>query len=334
MTASQGWQVVHTYDATELEIKNATGVSQLGSLYEDTFAVCKKQTVSKVGPIMSIVACEFDGEVGSETINDNPLNAPVEFDWGQAMSTEPIDSDVNGMPIVTANGEQIVGQTMEICDSVLNMRKNFATFSPWLQQAYLHSVNSDVFANFAAGTGKMKSLVAKEMRFKDLQYFEVSASVQFRYPYNTTAARTWWGRSRHEGFYERPASSSVVSFSGGGGTGAAAVIYTDTAGVITGVFVTSKGSGYTSTPTMSVTIGSGATFTVTVSDRQVTSVAVTGGGTGYKARIIRAVDANGEPTAKPVLLKANGFRETNPANAVWVETEKYKPLPYSTLGFQ
>ncbi len=332
MTASQGWQVVHSFDATELEIKNATGVSQLGSLYADTFAVCKKQTVSKVGPIMSIVACEFDGEVGSETINENPLNAPVEFDWGQAVSTEPIDSDVNGRPIVTANGEQIVGQTMEVCDSVLNMRKNFATFSPWLQQAYLHSVNSDEFANFAAGTGRMKSLVAKEMRFRDLQYFEVSASIQFRYPYNTIPARAWFGRARHEGFYER--KGPTVTFSGGGGTGAVAVAVADSAGVLTGIYVVNGGSGYTSAPTVAISNGTGASATATVSEGKVTGVSVSAGGTGYRVRIIKAVDDNGEPFSKPVLLKANGFREYNPANAVWIETEKYKPLPYSTLGFE
>ena len=328
-----GLQVVHSYDATEEEILSSSLVAQLGDRYGTTFAVCKKRSVSKVGQIFSIVSCDYAGEIGPGGPDDNPLNKPVEFEWGQATSTEPIDVDANGRPIVTVNGEQIVGLTKEISDSVLTMRKNFEVFTPWLQQAYLNSVNSDVFANWLPGTGKMKSLTAKEMRFGDLQYFEVNATVQFRVPYNTTPAKAWWGRTRHEGFYERPASSSVVTFSGGGGTGAEAVIFTSAAGVIEGVFVTNGGSGYTSTPTMSVSIGSGATFTVTVTSGKVTAVAVTGGGTGYKARIVRAVDSNGEPTTKPVLLKTNGFRETNPANAVWIETEKYIPLPYSALGF-
>lgn len=213
------------------------------------------------------------------------------------------------------------------------MKKNFAVFTPWLQQAYLNSVNSDLFANWLPGTGRMKTLTAKQLKFNGLDYFEVNSTVQFRVPYNTTPERAWWGRNRHEGFYERPASSSVVTFSGGGGSGAAAVIFTTAAGVINGVFVTAGGSGYTSAPSMSVSIGLSATFTVTVTSGRVTSVAVTNGGTGYKARIVRAVDTNGEPMTKPVLLKTNGFRETNPANAVWIETQKYIPLPYSALGF-
>jgi len=283
---------------------------------------------------MSIVSCEFDGEVGQDP-DDNPLNKPVEYDWGQATTAEAIDSDVNGRPIITANGEQITGLTIDLSDSVLNLRKNFATFSNFAKQAYLHSVNSDVIAIgsdvFQPGTGRMKTCVAKRMKFNGLDYFEVSASIHFRYPYNTTPLRTWWSRSRHEGFYER--KGPTVSFSGGGGTGAVAVAVANSAGALTGIYVVDGGSGYTSAPTVSISSGSGASATATISEGKVTAVSVSSGGTGYKVRIIRAVDDNGEPTSKPVLLTRAGFREYNPANAVWVETEKYRPLPYSTLGF-
>lgn len=256
-TFGEGYQVTHTYDTTEVEILTATGIPRLGDRYYDTFAICKKVgPVSKVGPIYSIVPVEWDGEVGPEGSEDNPLNVPARYDWGQSISNEPIDQDVNGNPIVTVNGEQISGVTMDIADSVLNVTKNFAAFSPWVQMAYLQSVNQDVFANFAAGTGRFKTLIAKEQKHKGIPYFEVQGTIQFRYPYNTTALKTWWARTRHEGFYEK--------------------------------------------------VGS---------------------------RIVRAVDSNKEPTTKPVLLKADGTRETNPANAVWLEWERYLPLPYNSLGF-
>lgn len=335
--ASIGLQVIHSYDATEQEILSDSRVTQLGQQYSTTFAVCKKRSVTKLGPILSIVACEFSGEIGSSGPDDNPLNKSVEWDESQSTTSEPIDSDARGRPIVTANGEQINGLTMDISDSVFTFKKNFATFSRFAIQAYLRSVNSDVIVigedTFLAGTGRMKSCTRKRMRFRDFEYYEVVATVQFREPYNTTYARAWWGRSRHEGFYER--LGPVVSFSGGG-TGAEAVAYSTPTGVLTGIFVTNPGSGYTSDPTVSVSVGAGATFTVTrgyVDGQQIASVAVTAGGTGYKVRIVRATDTNGEPSTKPVLLKSNGFRETNPANAVWVETEKYLPLPYATLGF-
>ena len=48
--------------------------------------------------------------------------------------------------------------------------------------------------------------------------------------------------------------------------------------------------------------------------------------------IVRAVDDNKEPTAKPVLLDADGVRVTEPANTVWLEFPRFNPLPYSGLG--
>jgi len=54
--------------------------------------------------------------------------------------------------------------------------------------------------------------------------------------------------------------ASVITISGGGGTGAAAVINSiGTGGVITGIRITNSGSGYTSTPTVSISIGTGFT---------------------------------------------------------------------------
>jgi hypothetical protein len=335
--ASEGYQVVHSYDATEVEILSDSRVPQLGNYYSNTFALCKRRSVSKLGLIMSIVECEFNGEVGPDGPNDDPLNKPLEYEWTNAKASEAIDSDVRGRPIVTANGEEIVGQTMDICDSVLTLKKNFALFTQSTQQAYLHSVNSDsIFVDgdlFLPGTGKMQSLSAKQMRLGDFRYFEVTATIQFRYPYNTTPERAWYGRSRHEGFYER--LGPVVTFTGGGGSGAEAVAFSTPAGVLDGVFVTKGGSGYTSTPTCSVSVGTGATFSVfmVTLGNEVSHVNVTAGGSGYRVRLVRAVDSNGEPTVKPVLLKANGFREKNPYNAVWVETQKYTPLPYAVLGF-
>ncbi len=338
ITRSTGLQVLHDYDTEEEEILADSRVTQLGDRYKTTFAVCKKRNVSKIGLIFSIVACEYSGEIGPGGQDDTPLNKPLEYKWSAVSSTEPIDLDARGRPIVTPNGEQINGITKTINDSVLTFKKNFETFSNYTKQAYLDSVNSDVISigpdTLLPGTGKLMTCEATPMKFKDFEYYEVSGTIQFRYPYNTTPAKAWWSRTRLEGFYER--LGPEVSFSGGGsGTGAEAVAYATDAGVLTGIFVTNPGSGYTSDPTVSVSVGSGATFTVTRGfeyGQQIAAVGVSSGGTGYKVRIVHAAN-EGQPVVKPVLLKANGFREKNPANAVWKETEKYLPLPYSVLGF-
>jgi hypothetical protein len=34
-------------------------------------------------------------------------------------------------------------------------------------------------------------------------YWEITAQIQFRYPYRTTPDKAWYARVRHEGFYEK-----------------------------------------------------------------------------------------------------------------------------------
>ena len=75
-------------------------------------------------------------------------------------------------------------------------------------------------------------------------------------------------------------SAPTVVISGGGGTGATATA-TVSAGVITGITVNSGGTGYTSVPTISFTGGGGAAATATVAAGVITSIAVTSGGAGY-----------------------------------------------------
>jgi FtsP/CotA-like multicopper oxidase with cupredoxin domain len=74
----------------------------------------------------------------------------------------------------------------------------------------------------------------------------------------------------------------VVSFTGGGGFGAAALATVDLTGAITGINVTAPGSGYTSAPTVVITdsVGSGATATAAISGT-IVGIDVTNAGSGY-----------------------------------------------------
>lgn len=49
--------------------------------------------------------------------------------------------------------------------------------------------------------------------------------------------------------------------------------------------------------------------------------------------IIHAVDKNNDKVNKPVLLKEDGTRETDSANAFFKEFKRYGTLPYNALGF-
>jgi len=48
--------------------------------------------------------------------------------------------------------------------------------------------------------------------------------------------------------------------------------------------------------------------------------------------IQRAHDGQGQESPKPVLLKADGTRETNPDNAIFIHSQVYGSLPYGSLG--
>ncbi len=329
---SEGWQVSHSADASETEIINASGLPQANSRYENTFAFCNKVgPSSKIGPCLSIVPIEYAGETGPGGPSDSPLNKKPSINWRSRRSTEQVDKDWWGRPITTTNGESIQGVALELVDQTLNVERNFAFFSPHLLHAYLHSVSSDVFQNYAAGLAKLQDYTADEEYTSDgFKYWKVGAIIDFRYPYQTIPARAWHFRSRHEGLYER--IGSLLTFTGGGGSEAGGHAVVNSSGVITAVVVTNGGKDYTAAPTVAAADGTGATFTASIFEGRVVSVAVTAGGTGYRTRIVRAVDDNKEPTQTPVLLKLDGSRELNPNNALWLETQLYGALPYSALG--
>lgn len=81
-------------------------------------------------------------------------------------------------------------------------------------------------------------------------------------------------------------SAPVVSFSGGGGSGAKAFVSGVANGVVTEITVYDPGSGYTSNPSVSIAdsgggTGSGATAVAQTRRGQITSITVNDGGSGY-----------------------------------------------------
>lgn len=104
-----------------------------------------------------------------------------------------------------------------------------------------------------------------------------------------------------------------ITFTGGGGSGAAAVVSTATNGVIVNITVTNPGSGYTSAPTVvfTATGGTGAAAVADVIFGQITAITVDSGGTGYTGApnvVISAPDSNNFPTiqAQATALVAGG----------------------------
>jgi len=339
-TYGSAYQVVHTIGETDDNIRYAPGIYIGNSYLTRRFAYCTNVAItSRPGPILSIVEITWVGESvpGSQ---DDPTNQEPVIRYYSSTTNEPVDTDGNGYPLTNVNGDVMEGFTKDVTDMVLEVTRNFRSVSGKLALQYCDSTNSDTMNVFGdvwqAGSGALQSFgITPVLQNGIVQYFNVTAVIMFRQAFNTIPSRAWWHRYRNEGLNER--TGVTVAFSGGGGSGAAGYAVSASGG-ITAIVVTNKGRGYTSAPSITIGVtsgapGSGATATCTISDGRVATASVTGAGTLYNSRLVPSVDGNKERVTKPVLLQANGQRESNADNAVWLERPKKSySLPYSVLG--
>lgn len=91
----------------------------------------------------------------------------------------------------------------------------------------------------------------------------------------------------------------TVTFTGGGGTGAAAVAKLNG---VTGITVTAAGTGYTTPPTVTITRGggTGAKAVASISGGGVTAITVVDGGSGYSTNPTVSISGGGGTGAKAV----------------------------------
>lgn len=216
MSLTETWSVVCGKDCTLTDVYNQTRVMsgvQSGipmpkiatSHREIPRLLCKEVRPERLTPVYWLITVNYEGEVGPEDnpVESNPLNDPPDIMWTKVDSEEPIDEDVNHHAIATKAGEKYDGVTMTISDLVVNVKRNFLTINLAGTHAYLHSVNSDEFLGFAPGTAHLTQFSAKHIIAEEvgINYWEVNAAIQFRYPWRTTPERAWYKRLRHEGYY-------------------------------------------------------------------------------------------------------------------------------------
>jgi hypothetical protein len=335
-SATTAYQVVHAADDSEDTILLASSLPRTRDIFPGKFGVfCIRTRREPVGPNLSIVVAEWQGEVG--TSND-PSTVPVSWTWSNSITVEPIDTDADGLPFVNSNGEIKEGFTKEVSDFTLTVNRSFAAINTYALANYLDSTNSDPFGSpdsiWPIGTGALRTFTAPTVGTGAGLYYDVTAVIDFRVPYLTIPARAWWHRYRNDGMNVR--TGTRITFSGGGATAQATGFATIAGGVINGIIVTYGGRDYTSAPTVTITSdtgGTGASATATVSGGRVTSVSVGAGGSGYTSRLVRATDGLEQPEPRPVCLKLDGSRELNPNAAIWIERKKkVYSLPYAGLG--
>lgn len=251
-----------TLDASDpLEVcYTAAGLPLVNDPYPGTFfVICRNLSPQRVSPIMAIVTASYSGEIGPTDASSSPVDNVAVISWRNATTDEAIDQDWNGKAIVTKNNEPIDGVTERIADQVATIERNFVSINMYAIRAYLKSSNSDTFLGWPAGTARlMEYSASNQITDGAAGFWKVSATVQFREPYNTTADKAWYKRLRHEGYLVR-----------------------DTAG---------------------------------------------------DEPHIAWDEKTKTPVTKPILLKADGTRETDPDNAHWLEFQTLDSLPYNALG--
>lgn len=207
----EAYQVLHDPNEPKLNIYQAPGIPAAGSMYPGfPFVVAESAAIESVSPIFSIVTIKYSGEVGPGGPNNepSPLFAPPKIDWDDVETEEDVEEDWDGFAIRTVNGEQYKGVKRPIADQTVTIRRNFATFNPYVQARYRQSVNSDTFLGWPAGTARMVKFSASNVIDKNFGYWEVTCTIQFRYPYKTTPAKAWYKRIIHEGLWERVGSGA------------------------------------------------------------------------------------------------------------------------------
>lgn len=215
---TRAFQVLHTVDTTKLEIYQASGIPAAGSSYPGfPFCFADQAQVQQISPVYHIVTVNYTGEMGASGGNGgptggapSPLFAPPKIDWDDVETEEDVDEDFDGNPIVTKAFEPIQGIKRPIPDQTVTIRRNFPFFNPYIQARYRQAVNSDTYLGWPAGTGRITKFSASNVADPVFGYWEVTATIQFRYPYRTTPDKAWYKRVRHEGFYE------LVNVTGGG----------------------------------------------------------------------------------------------------------------------
>ena len=205
---TEGYQVVHSADATEFDIYSAQGLPYVGQPFPGTdFVLAKRGGIQKAGPILSIVIINYEGEVAPLTSGGQPNASPVNntplIDWSNSTSMEEIDEDFNGIPICNVVGDTVKGVKMAVVDQVVTIQRNFSSWNTYLQGRFMHATNSDTFLGWPPGTGKVIDLSANNViGTAGRGYWKGTLKVQFRFPYRTTPERVWWARFLNEGFYE------------------------------------------------------------------------------------------------------------------------------------
>jgi hypothetical protein len=175
---------------------------------------CKGVQIIQRNPLHWEVVANYVSPPYRDT--NGPIYQPTEVETFTITNDEPIDEDIEGNPIATANGERIYGVSKPVSDLGIRLNKRFRFFDPATFYTYIDCVNSDTFIGFPPGVLRVASISASDEWVDTEPYANVTVEIHARKPYNTTPEKSWWKRVRHEGFYVKKNGKVVRAKDGAG----------------------------------------------------------------------------------------------------------------------
>lgn len=194
---TEGWQVLTRLGDDIVTVWNSTRLPQHGDQHESGInAFVESITPTQIGPTFWQVIVAYSGQ----TLDPGT----VKVKWTDTTTTEPIDRDFDGVPILTVNNEPVDGLSMDVSDQICVIQRQFLTIDTKAIAAYRRATNSDEFLGWPPGTARLIAFEADNsfMYGANQEQWSVTARIQFREPYaNTLPAEAWYKRWRHEGYY-------------------------------------------------------------------------------------------------------------------------------------
>lgn len=198
---TEGYQVLCEIGDEEDVVVAASGIPRIGDRHGTGIdSYCERVDPQRVSPIFWVVTVSYRG-IGSDD--------GVKVRWTDTSTTEPVDRDINGRAIMTANMEPVQGLSMDVADQVCTITRKFLSIDTAGIAMYRRATNSDTFLGWPPGTARLVGFDAENdfLYGETNQKWAVTARIQFREPYaNTTPAQAWYKRWRHEGLYIKDGS--------------------------------------------------------------------------------------------------------------------------------
>lgn len=167
--------------------------------YNDWLFVRNKH-VDTIGPHSYEVTVYYESFTDQWTDPDvspgpiSPLMQPPEVSWSFVTSNEPIDSDVDGVPITNSAKEMFDPPiTRDFDDLVLRVVRNEKEFNALQAAEYKGAINSDTFLGFTAGKVRCVLYNGVKQYAASLVYWKVTYEFHIRWD-------GWARRIRDEGY--------------------------------------------------------------------------------------------------------------------------------------